>query len=261
MSRAYPARGLARRGKVTAVDDVSLGVRRGRCLGLVGESGSGKSTLARLLLGLERPDSGTVWFDTSAISDMPGRRLRRLRRRFQAVFQEPLDALNPWLRVATIIAEPLVAHDLGDRSARRARVRELLALVGLPEEVAERRPAALSGGERQRVAIARALAPSPELVVLDEPVSSLDASVQAQILDLLDGLRRQLGLAVLLISHDLEVVSELCDTVAVMFGGRIVEIGPTASVFAHPAHPHTRALLEARRQAPPVPGRGPSRRP
>jgi oligopeptide/dipeptide ABC transporter ATP-binding protein len=247
VSREYPAPGMVRRGRVTAVDGVSLEVRAGQCLGVVGESGSGKSTLARILLALERPDAGTVWLDSWPISRLPAHRLRPLRRRFQAVFQDPLDSLNPWLRVATIIAEPLVAHGLGDRTARRLRVSRLLAMVGLDEEVASRRPSALSGGERQRVAIARALAPQPELMVLDEPVSSLDVSVQATILELLGHLQTTLGLAMVFISHDLEVVVELCDTVAVMHGGRLVEQGATGEVFRAPAHPHSVALLEAGR--------------
>jgi ABC-type glutathione transport system ATPase component len=245
LERRYPGRGLSGRGTVVAVDRVSFALQRGEALGLVGESGSGKSTLARLLLALERPDRGTVSFAGVPISHLRPAAVRPLRRRFQAVFQDPVSSLNPRLSVATIVEEALVAHRLGDRAARRLRVAEVLGLVGLPADASARFPAAFSGGERQRVALARALAPEPELLVLDAPVSSLDVLVQAQILALLADLRRRLGLSLVLISHELEVVREVCDRVAVMVAGRIVEIGPTEAVLDRPVHPSTRALRAA----------------
>ncbi len=241
--RRYRARGGERRGFVAAVDGVSLMVGRGESVGLVGETGSGKSTLVRIALALERPDRGAVWFDGARISDLPDRQVAPLRRRFQAVFQDPLGSLDPYLRVETLVAEPLVAHRLGNTAERRQRVAALLEQVGLPRDAAHRRPGAFSGGERQRIAIARALAPRPELLILDEPLSALDLSTQAQILSLLEALRRQLGLALLLVSHDLDVVSRVTDRLLVMYRGRIVEAGNTAAVLTQPAHPYTRALL------------------
>ncbi len=245
--RRYSGRGLTRRlhESVAAVAGVSLRVRRGEAFGLVGESGAGKSTLARLLLGLERPDAGVVVFDGTDITHLSRSRLRPLRRRFQAVFQDPYASLDPYLSVSTIISEPLVAHGLGDTAARRRRVAELLDLVRLPAEAADRRPNAFSGGERQRIAIARALAPEPDLLILDEPVSSLDVTVQAQVLALLAELRRRLGLTLVLVSHDLAVVRRVCDRVAVMQLGRVVEEGPSTRVLARPDHPYTRRLVAA----------------
>ena len=254
LHRSYPGRGLRRRQRVLAVDGVSLRVDAGEAVGVVGESGSGKSTLARLLLALERPDRGEVRFAGQPLSRLPAARVRPLRRRLQAVFQDPSTSLNPRLRVSTIVAEALVAHDLGNRLARRRRVVEVLGLVGLTADAADRLPDEFSGGERQRIAIARALAPAPDLLVLDEPVSSLDVVVQAQILDLLASLRDQLGLTVLLVSHQLEVVRWMCDRVLVMAAGAIVEEGPTAAVLDRPAHPASRAL----RAAAPFLGRPPN---
>jgi ABC-type glutathione transport system ATPase component len=186
-----------------------------------------------------------VIFDGVPISDLPESRVRRVRRRFQAVFQDPGRSLDPCLRVATIVAEPLVAHGMGNFRERRARVADLLEQVSLPAAAAERLPRAFSGGERQRIAIARALATGPDLLILDEPTSSLDVSVQAQILDLMAGLRRTHDLALVWISHDLEVVQEVCERVAVMHRGSIVEEGPTAQILEHPDHPYTRALIAA----------------
>jgi peptide/nickel transport system ATP-binding protein len=216
---------------VRAVCDVDLTLAPGAALGIVGGSGAGKSTLARLLLALERPDRGVVHFDGHAISELTESRVRPLRRHFQAVFQDPGMSLDPCLRVDVIVAEPLVAHAIGNASTRRARVVELLDQVGLPAAAARRRPDAFSGGERQRIAIARALAPHPRLLILDEPVSSLDVSVQAQILDLISDLRRRLGLALILISHDLEVVREVCERVAVMHQGAFVKFGPASEIL------------------------------
>lgn len=242
LERVYPGPG---RSATVAVDGVSIRLRRGETYGVVGESGSGKSTLARLLLALERPDAGTVSFDGQPISDLGASRVRPLRRRFQAVFQDPIGSLNPRLAVATIVAEPLVAHRIGTPHERRDRVLRLLASVGLPEDSARRYPGAFSGGERQRIAIARALAPEPELLILDEPVSALDVTVQTRILRLLDELRERLHLTLVLISHDLRVVQKVTERVGVMYRGAVVEEGPTEAVLSRAAHPYTRALLAA----------------
>ncbi|KQR15959.1 ABC transporter ATP-binding protein [Cellulomonas sp. Leaf334] len=228
---------------VQAVDDVSVSIPRGGAFGLVGESGSGKSTVARLVLQLTSPDSGTVLLDGAPVSDAAGRAV--LRRRSQLVHQNPFASLDPRFTVAKIIDEPLRSHRVGSRSQRRDRVDELLEQVALGAAYATRRPGELSGGQRQRVAIARALALEPDLLVLDEPTSALDVSVQAQILALLDRLRRERDLTYLFISHDLAVVRQVADRVGVLHDGRLVEVGPTADVFDDPHDPYTAELVGA----------------
>jgi len=247
LARAYRRRTSVGGSAVAlaAVDGVSLAVDSGEALGIVGESGSGKSTLARLLLALEKPDRGMVRFDGVPISDLPEAAVRPIRRHFQAVFQDPSTSLDPCLTVGTIVAEALEAHKIGTPAERRARVTDVLGQVGLPSEAARHYPNAFSAGERQRVALARALAPAPKLLILDEPVSSLDVTVQRQILDLVSGLRRRHGLTMVVISHDLAVIRQVCERVAVMHHGKIVETGPTDLVLENPEHPYTNELLAA----------------
>jgi peptide/nickel transport system ATP-binding protein len=237
------------RSAFRAVDGVSLSVAAGETLGLVGESGSGKSTLARAILGLVRPTSGEVRFEGRNLAALDAAQERDRCRRVQPIYQNPFSSLNPRLSVAEIVGEPLAGFRLGDRQWRRRRTLELLDQVGLPQTFADRLPSELSGGQRQRVAIARALAPEPALVVCDEPVSALDVSIQAQVLDLLAELQHRHGLAYLFISHDLAVVRQVSDRVGVMKDGRIVEIGTADEVFHAPKHAYTRLLLDS------IPGR------
>lgn len=230
--------------KLTAVDDVSFAIAPGETLGIVGESGCGKSTLARMVLKLLPATSGTISLEGRDITHLAEREMRPLRRAIQAVFQDPMSSLNPRMRIGDVIAEPLRTIGL-ERPAREARVLEMLGLVGLPPEAAERYPHAFSGGQRQRIAIARALAASSRIVVCDEATSALDVSVQAQVLNLLADLRAQLGLSLMFISHNLGAVRHVSDRVAVMYLGRIVEIGPEADIFERTAHPYTQALIAA----------------
>jgi oligopeptide/dipeptide ABC transporter ATP-binding protein len=237
-------RGGARRATVHAVSDVSFTLSGGETLGLVGETGSGKSTLARSLLQAPRPKSGAVLLRGTDLARLRGRRLLRERRHVQMVFQDPFGSLDPTWRVAQIVEEPLVAFGVGSRAERRRRVTEVLDLAGLdPERFGRRRPRELSGGQAQRVAIARALALDPALIICDEAVSSLDVLVRAQVLNLFERLRSELGLAYLFIAHDLALVKQVSDRVAVMYLGKLVEVGPAEALYREPLHPYTVALL------------------
>jgi oligopeptide/dipeptide ABC transporter ATP-binding protein len=232
-------------GVVRAVDGVSFTIEAGRTLGVVGESGCGKSTTAKLILKLEEPTAGTIRLDGQALAGLTGEGLRRYRRSVQAVFQDPYASLSPRMRVRTIIAEPLITHERLPGAEVARRVATQLDMVGLPARAADLFPHEFSGGQRQRIAIARALALSPTLVVLDEPVSALDVSIRAQILNLLRDLQVELGLAYLFIAHDLAAVAHMSHTIAVMYLGRIVEIGDAKAVASVPRHPYTQALFAA----------------
>ena len=240
-------RGMLKREQkvVRAVDNVTFDIRRGETLGLVGESGCGKSTLGRTLLRLYEPTSGRIFFDGKDITDLPPRALRSLRRQMQIIFQDPFASLNPRMTVGNIIGEALAIHELAAGDEREKKVRELLDTVGLRPEAIHRYPHEFSGGQRQRIGIARALAVSPSFLVCDEPISALDVSIQAQIVNLLQDLQHQLGLTYLFIAHDLTVVEHISTRVAVMYLGSLAELAPADELYRDPKHPYTRALLSA----------------
>ena len=245
--KEFPARGglFAGRATVRAVDEVTFAITPGETFGLVGESGCGKTTTGRCLLRLIEPTSGEIRFKDLDVRALSSRELRQARRHFQIVFQDPYSSLNPRMRVGAIVEEPLVIHKIGTRAERRAKVKSLFELVGLDPIAVAKYPHEFSGGQRQRIGLARALALEPSLVVCDEPVSALDVSVQAQVVNLLLDLQQRLGLTYLFIAHDLRLVRQICNRVAVMYRGRIVELAPAARIFDAPAHPYTRALLSA----------------
>jgi oligopeptide transport system ATP-binding protein len=232
-------------GDVRAVDGISFALRKGETLGLVGESGCGKSTTGRAIIQLYPATEGRILFEGADLATLRGTALRRMRRRMQMIFQDPYASLNPRMNVATIVGEPLEVHSIGTRRERRERVRDLLATVGLNPEFAVRYPHEFSGGQRQRIGVARALAVNPDLIVADEPISALDVSIQAQIINLLERLQGQFDLTLLFIAHDLSVVRHISDRIAVMYLGRIVEVAPSRMLNAEPLHPYTVALLSA----------------
>ncbi len=232
-------------GTVKAVDDVSFDIRRGETLGLVGESGCGKSTTGRAVIRLREPTAGAVRFDGVDLTTLKSGALRRMRRRMQIIFQDPYSSLDPRMTVGSIIAEPIETHNLASGAAKQERIAELLTIVGLDPGFVNRYPHEFSGGQRQRIGVARALAVEPEFIVCDEPISALDVSIQAQVLNLLTDLRKTLSLTYLFIAHDLSVVRHISDRVAVMYLGKLVELGPPELLYEGPGHPYTRALLSA----------------
>ncbi len=246
VSKEFGGPGLFRQSAgVKAVDGVTLSVKRGQTLGIVGESGSGKSTLLRIALRLIQPSSGSVEIDGQDIWTLKGAELKAFRRKVQPIFQNPASSFNPRQNIGQILVAPLEVHGVGDRQSRRARVVDLLERVGLPKDAIDRHPHQLSGGQKQRVAIARAVILQPEVVLADEPTSALDVSVQAQVLDLFDDIRRDLGLTAIFVSHNLAVIRQVSDQIAVMRHGRLVEYGEADQVFGDPHHDYTKTLIAA----------------
>jgi oligopeptide/dipeptide ABC transporter ATP-binding protein len=232
-------------GSVHAVSDVSFGVKKGETFGLVGESGCGKTTIGRMIVGLERPTSGEIWFEGTNIATLKGKEFRRRRRDLQLMFQDPYASLDPRMRVGTIIREPLVVQKIGNKAEQASRVRQLLQEVGLSPKSVDLYPHEFSGGQRQRIGLARALTLNPKLIVADEPVSALDVSIRSQILNLMNSLQATHGLTYVVISHDLSVVKYLSDRVGVMYLGKLVEMAPSNEIYLRPVHPYTLGLINA----------------
>jgi oligopeptide transport system ATP-binding protein len=232
-------------GAIKAVDGITFDIMRGETLGLVGESGCGKSTTGRAMLQLYRPTAGDVYFEDKNLTEMKGERLRRMRRRMQMIFQDPYASLNPRMTVGDIIGEPMLVHNIAKGKERRRQVQDLLRVVGLNPYFVNRYPHEFSGGQRQRIGVARALALKPEFIICDEPISALDVSIQAQIINLLEDLQAEFNLTYLFIAHDLSVVRHISDRIAVMYLGKIVELTTRAELYEHPLHPYTQALLSA----------------